>query len=440
MPSLKALAIRGSAWTLVGHGGSLVIRMVRSLIMTRLLFPEVYGLMTLVWAVLFGLQMFADTGITATIIRDRRGDEPDFLNTAFTTNVLRGLLLWIISFLLAFPIASIYRQPSLAQLIPATGLTALIHGFVSTSIYVRRRHMDFKRLTILGLSTELFTFLVVVAWAWFSPTVWAIVASAVTGEIFQVAASHLYLPGIRNRFRWDRSALDTFMVFGKWIYLSSVAYFISTQSDRFLLGKYLDMAQLGIYGVATVLSGAIQAIVLKINSDVLYPVFSRVVPDGLERLRRVVLRTRLVGDLGMIVPIGMLMVLGPWTVDLLYDHRYHDAGWMLQALCFRLLILAAISNGESCLVALGHPRYSFIENLSRGIAMILAVPFGWYAAGVHGLIWAIALSELVPLMVIWSGLVRCGIYSLAVELRTALFICVGIALGLAGAGLLPIHK
>jgi len=81
--SLKALAIKGSIWTLAGHGGVLLIRMVRSLVMTRLLFPEVYGLMTLVWAVLTGLQMFADTGIGTTIIRDKRGDDPDFLNTAF---------------------------------------------------------------------------------------------------------------------------------------------------------------------------------------------------------------------------------------------------------------------------------------------------------------------------------------------------------------------
>ena len=78
-------------WTLAGHGGVLLIRMGRSLIMTRLLFPEVYGLMTLVWAVLYGLQMFADTGIVTTIIRDERGDDPSFLNIAFTTNVIRGI-------------------------------------------------------------------------------------------------------------------------------------------------------------------------------------------------------------------------------------------------------------------------------------------------------------------------------------------------------------
>lgn len=410
-----------------------MIRMVRSLIMTRLLFPEVYGLMTLVWAVLFGLQMFADTGITATIIRDPRGDEPDFLNTAFTTNVLRGLLLWIVSCLLAYPVASLYGQPSLAQIIPATGLTALAHGFVSTSIYVRRRHMDFKRLTILSLSTEMIIFAVVVAWAWFYPNVWAMVGSAVAGEIFQVVASHLYLPGIRNRFRWDRSALDTFMVFGKWIYLSSVVYFLSTQSDRFLLGKYLAMAQLGVYGTATVLSGAIQTVVLKINSDVLYPAYSRVVPEGAERLKRVVFRTRLFGDLGMVMPIAIVMVLGPRVVDLLYDHRYHDAGWMLQVLCIRLLIVAAISNGESCLMALGHPRYSFTENLCRAIAIVVSVPIGWRQGGVHGVLWAIALSELAPLAVVWGGLIRHRMYSVAAELRTGVFVGVGVLLGLGVA-------
>ena len=69
----------------------MLIRMARSLVMTRLLFPEVYGLMTLVWAALTGLQMFADTGIGTTIVRDARGDDPAFLNTAFTTNVLRGI-------------------------------------------------------------------------------------------------------------------------------------------------------------------------------------------------------------------------------------------------------------------------------------------------------------------------------------------------------------
>jgi O-antigen/teichoic acid export membrane protein len=418
-------------WTLAGHGGVLVIRMGRSLIMTRLLFPEVYGLMTLVWAVLTGLQMFADTGIVPTIIRDKRGDDPDFLNTAFTTNVFRGLLLWVISCVIAYPLAAIYHQPALAQILPVTGLTALIHGFVSTAMYTRRRHMDFKRLAILDLANETVTFVVLIIWAYFYRNVWALVGGAVVGQIFLVLASHVYLPGIRNRFRWDRSALDTFMGFGKWIYLSSVVYFLSTQSDRFLLARYLDMAHLGVYGTATVLSGAAQTVVLKINSDVLFPAYSRVVQEGSDRLRQVMLRTRLALDAGMILPIATVMILGSRIVGVLYDQRYHDAGWMFQILCVRLLLVATLSNSESCLIALGHPKYSFIQNACRTVAMFAAIPLGWWLWGMKGVIWAVTLSEIPPLVVIWAGLIRYRMFSVAAESRSVLFAGLGMLLGFA---------
>lgn len=404
--------------------------MIRSLIMTRLLFPEVYGLMTLVWAVLTGLQMFADTGIVRTIIRDERGDDPSFLNTAFTTNVIRGLVLWVVSCVIAHPLAAMYHQPALAQILPVTGLTALIHGFVSTSLYTRQKHLDFKRLTIIDVSNEIFTFVVLLIWAYFFRNVWALVAGAVAGQVFLVIASHLYLPGVRNRFRWDRSALVTFMGFGKWIYFSSVVYFLSTQSDRFLLGRYLDMIHLGVYGTATVLSGALLTVVLKINSDVLYPAYAKVVQDNAARLRQVMLRTRFAIDAGMILPIAVIMMLGSRIVALLYDPRYQDAGWMLQVLCVRLLLVATLSNSESCLIALGHPKYSFIQNLCRAIAMFIAIPIGWSMAGVKGVIWAVALSELPPLVVMWVGMIKHRMFSIAAESRSLLFVGLGMLIGL----------
>ena len=408
-----------------------MIRMVRSLVMTRLLFPEVYGLMTLVWTALTGLQMFADTGIGTAIVRDARGDDRAFLNTAFTTNVLRGVVLWLASCAIAYPIALIYHQPPLAVLLPATGLTALVHGFVSTSIYTRRRHMDFRRLAVLDISTELVTFVVLVAWAYFERTVWPLVGGAVVGQIFMVIASHKYLPGIRNRFQWDKSSLDTFMGFGKWVYLSSMVYFMSTQSDRLLLGRYLDIVHLGIYGTATVLSGAMQTLVLKINSDVLYPAYAKVAQEGGARLKQVMLRVRLATDAGMMLPIALVMVLGSQVVTLLYDPRYHDAGWMLQVLCVRLLLVAIISNGESCLTALGYPKYSLFDNSARAIAMIAAIPIGWSLWGVKGVIWAIALSEVPPLLVIWGGLLKHRIFSIVAESRSLLFVALGSLIGWA---------
>jgi O-antigen/teichoic acid export membrane protein len=289
--------------------------------------------------------------------------------------------------------------------------------------------MDFKRLAILDLFVETITFVVLVIWAYYFRNVWALVGGAVIGQVSMVVASHLYLPGIRNKFRWDRSALNTFVSFGKWIYLSSMVYFLSNQSDRFLLGRYLDMAHLGVYGTATVLSGAVQTVVLKINSDVLFPAYARVVQEGTGRLKQVVLRTRLASDAGMIMPIAAMMVLGSRIVGVLYDPRYHDAGWMLQVLSVRLIIIATLSNSESCLVALGHPKYSFVQNLCRTIAIVVAIPIGWRLSGIRGVIWAVALSEIPPLIVMWTGMLRYKMFSVAAELRSLLFVGIGALLG-----------
>lgn len=409
----------------------MMIRMARSLVMTRLLFPEVYGLMTLVWAALTGLQMFADTGIGTTIVRDARGDDPAFLNTAFTTNVLRGIGLWLICCLIAYPVSLVYHQPELAALLPATGLTILVHGFVSTSIYTRRRHMDFRRLAILELSTETVTSIVLIGWAYWHRSVWPLVVGIVAGQTFMVLASHRFLPGIRNRFQWDRSALAVFTSFGKWIYLSSMVYFLSAQSDRLLLGRYLDMVHLGVYGTATVLSSAMQTVVLKINNDVLFPAYSKVAKEGTTRLKQVMLRVRLATDAGLVMPLAAVTVLGTHIIDLLYDPRYHEAGWMLQVLCVRLLLVATVSNSESCLVALGYLKYSFIQNSARAIAIFTAIPIGWAGWGVKGVIWAIAVSEVAPLVVNWSGMIKHGMFSVVAEARWLSFIVLGYLLGLA---------
>ncbi len=262
-------------WTIAGHGGGMAVRMARSLIMTRLLFPEAYGVMSLVWAVLYGLHMFSDVGLAAAIIRDKRGDDPRFLNTAWTLSVIRGALLSVLACLIAYPMSLYYHEPQLSRLLPVAGVTAIIAGFQSTAIFTCRRHMDLRRLTLLELANEIVMFIVLVTWAYLSPTVWALVGGAVAAQMFLTLATHFYLPGARNHFQWERSSLRTLIGFGKWIFLSSAVYFLSTQGDRMLLGRYLDMAHLGVYGIAILLTDAVQSLVLKINSGVLFAAFGK---------------------------------------------------------------------------------------------------------------------------------------------------------------------
>jgi O-antigen/teichoic acid export membrane protein len=91
-------------------GGENILRLGSNLILTRLLFPEAFGLMALVTVFLTGLKMFSDFGLNASIIRSARGDDPIFLQTAWTVQILRGVMLWLISVMLAGPGRGLLRR------------------------------------------------------------------------------------------------------------------------------------------------------------------------------------------------------------------------------------------------------------------------------------------------------------------------------------------
>src|SRR5262245_41661145 len=95
--SLRTRVISGSVWTLLSYGGSQVLRLAGNVIFTWLLYPEAFAVMLLVNVFIQGLAMFSDIGIGPSIIQSKRGDEPRFLNTAWTIQVGRGFLLWIAS-------------------------------------------------------------------------------------------------------------------------------------------------------------------------------------------------------------------------------------------------------------------------------------------------------------------------------------------------------
>ena len=112
-PALRSRIVSASAWTLIGIGASRLLSLVNNLILTRLLFPEAFGLMTYVSVIILGVQLFSDIGVRASVLTNERGDDPEFLNTAWVLQILRGAALWLVILLLAWPMSRFYGEPVL---------------------------------------------------------------------------------------------------------------------------------------------------------------------------------------------------------------------------------------------------------------------------------------------------------------------------------------
>src|SRR4051794_7528978 len=109
----KSIIVR-LGWTTFGYGAVQAIRLVNNVVLARLLSPPIFGLMALVNTIRTGVELLSDLGISQNIISNPRGADPTFYNTAWTLQVLRGLLLATLCMLMAVPAARFFRQPELA--------------------------------------------------------------------------------------------------------------------------------------------------------------------------------------------------------------------------------------------------------------------------------------------------------------------------------------
>jgi O-antigen/teichoic acid export membrane protein len=403
------MVFRGSLMELLGFGGTQALRLAGNLVLSRLLFPEAFGLAAIVSVFLTGLQLLSDVGLEPSVVQNERGADRRFLSTVWTLQIVRGAALAVLAVFLAVPAAALYREPQLAPLMAVAGLAPLIAGFNSTAIYVRRREVRLAPLVALEVAARASGLAVMIAWAWWRPSVWALVVGGVVDAVVTLALSHRLRRGERDRLGWDPEAARAVVHFGKWIFLSSAVFFFGRQGDRLLLGQFLGMRVLGVYNIALFLSEAVGMAINRVTHGVFFPVFSRAARDGAERLREVYYAARLRTDLLAVPALGALAVLGDDVVRLLYDERYAEAGWILQALCLRVAMSCILDPCETCLFALGHTRYGFLSNVAMTAWIWIAIPVGWWLAGLEGLVIATSLSGVPILVTLWPAFRRLGL-------------------------------
>src|SRR5664280_1625218 len=85
--SLRLRVMRSGGITAVGYAANQLLRFGGNLVLTRLLFPEAFGVMAIMQAVVLGVTMLSDVGITQSIVLHQRGAEPGFVNTAWTIQI-----------------------------------------------------------------------------------------------------------------------------------------------------------------------------------------------------------------------------------------------------------------------------------------------------------------------------------------------------------------
>ncbi|MGY3545273.1 oligosaccharide flippase family protein [Bradyrhizobium sp. USDA 4469] len=411
---LKMRIYRAGFWSLLGFGSNMVIRFGTNLIMTRLLAPEMFGIMAISTTVMMGLAMFSDIGIRQTIIQNRRGREHTFLNTAWVAQILRGLLLWAAALLLSLcmmiarsfglaPTDSIYANSLLPYVVAASSATAMIAGFESTKLIEASRALDLRRVTNVEVASQLAGLCAMLIWALFDRSIWVLVVGGIAAGAARAILSHYALEGTPNRWEWDTTAFRELLRFGGWIFLASALGFFISNADRLELAALVTPAVFGVYVIAFLTFSTFEQLLVKITGDVSFPALSEIVRDRPTELKGRYYQFRRILSIFANISAGALFASGATLVKITYDHRYADAGWMLEILS-ACLLFTPFQISSQCFLALGLSRTLSTVALFRCVTLVTFIPLGFHLAGLQGALWGIVASRssILPLVLYYK--------------------------------------
>ena len=367
--------MKGVAW--IGSASVVVnlLGLASTAILARLLMPGDFGLVAISLAVIAIIGIITEFSLATALVQHENPFDEHF-NTAWTLNVLRGVMVALIIALLSWPLADLYGDARLAGILLAMAVTVMVGGFTNPKLVVFERGLQFHQTFIMSLTGKIVGFAVTVGVAYVYRSYWALVIGPLVTEFALAAMSYLLFPYLPrptlSKYR-ELLSYSIWLTVGKWVQA------LNWRSDPLVLGYFFSSALLGQYSMGNRFTGMTIDGVMGPIKRVLFPAFARIRNDA-ERLRDGYLRSQ--GVLCMVCfPLSVgIAVVAPELVAVVLGDKWRLAIPIIQVVA----LIAAMQSSENLnaiAMATGDTKKMFGRDVRAFIVrwplVLLGVYAGW---------------------------------------------------------------
>ncbi len=362
--------LKGGALLFIGHASAQLLGFIRYFIVARLLVPADFGVAAVLAATLSVLDLASELSVDKLLVQARNGDEPGLMRTVHLVTIVRGLVIGLILWAAAAPIAALMDVPEATPAFEALAIVPLIRGFFHMDVKRFQRAYRFAPDVGVTIASQLAGTLVAVLTAWWFRDYWAILWGTVAQSIVFMVGSHL-LADQRYRVGLDRQALHQTLKFGWPLMLNGIVLAVAAQGDRLLIGAEVGMAELGIYAAAAMLMTMPTMLMSKVISSLTLPWIAAVQddPPQLSQRLRIFGAALAVATLVIYLP---LMLLGSPVITLIFGEEYRPpvmlTGWLAMGLALRFLRVWPMA----ALLGQAKTRILLVVNCIRPVGLLVA--------------------------------------------------------------------
>lgn len=344
--SIKKETLKGVYWSLFDQVITRGIGVFVSIILARLLIPEDFGMMGMIYIFTMVSQELIDGGLSSSLIRSSQVDKKDY-GTIFTTNLFISFCIYGLLYLAAPFIAQYYEIPRLTNIIRVYNLIFIINALSAVQNTILVKNLQFKKITLFNLPGILIGALLGIYLGFNNYGVWSLIYMQLATQIITACTLWIFNPNIPIYF--SKSILKKHYDFGFKIMISTILNATFRNLHYVIIGKVYNIKVLGYFERAKILSSYSPNIFVGLLSKVFYPVLSKLNDDE-ERLNATY-RQLLIISFFIIVGISVLLSVNSNYIIL----GILGSKWLKAAFYFKML----------CLSTIFHPLHVFNLNILK---------------------------------------------------------------------------
>lgn len=387
---------------------SQLIRLVSNVVLAWFLAPQLLGVMLLINTLRTGAELLTDVGVGQSIVSHRLGGEPDFYNTAWTIQIIRGFALFIVALAFTIPIAKLYDDEQFLVILPVMAPIFLFTGFTSPARFLLQKQLEVRTQSIFDMVIGVFGAIIQISLAWFIPNIWSLIFGSLLATAISMVGSYLIMDWRTLRIRLHKQSVGSILSFGKWIFLSSLVYFLSMNFDRLYFSDVIPFAILGVYGIARTFADTIMLLFSRLSYMIVFPMISSTTSRGDDLRRRIFpIRLRLLACVA--VGLALSVAVADEFIGLVYDARYRDAGIIMTILLLGTWFGILATMADAIMMGVSKPAGIAFANAAKLLAIAICLPivFGHY--GFAGCLFVLVLAECLRYIVLMLGKRRNGL-------------------------------
>jgi lipopolysaccharide exporter len=218
---------------------------ISTLVLARLLLPEHFGVVALVVIALQFFELLVEIGNQQYIIQKTEVTEAD-LNTAWSMDIVIKSAMFVLILFLAPFLADFFETPELTAALAVAAITLPLRALKSPGMMLLAREINYRPIFQLTLWQKGLSFIVVITWAFTSPSHWAIISGTlVSGVVFTIGSYRVHT----FRPRWTLVHFRQQWQFSQWLLLRGIVGFTRSQIDNLMVSRLFGTAQLGGYNL-----------------------------------------------------------------------------------------------------------------------------------------------------------------------------------------------